>query len=123
MKRFLLTCMLLFACCTLQAADIASITKAFQEGQAQTLSGKMAEQIDLALPEKSLQCGDKEAIQALNSFFGQHKPATFTVVHHADKSAKGFIVAKLHTEAGDYRVNITYKTQDNIAIIQSIRIE
>ena len=123
MKRFLLTCALLCAFCSLQAADLAGITKAFKEGKAETLTGKMAATIDLALPEKTLTCAGDQAIEALNSFFGQHKPASFTVVHHADKSANGFLVAKLHTEAGDYRVNITYKTENNTAIIQSIRIE
>ena len=74
-------------------------------------------------PDKTLTCAGDQAIEALNSFFGQHKPTSFTVVHHADKSANGFLVAKLHTEAGDYRVNITYKAENNTAIIQSIRIE
>ena len=123
MKRFLLTCALLCAFCSLQAADIANNIKAFKEGKAETLTGKMAATIDLALPEKTLTCAGDQAIEALNSFFGQHKPASFTVVHHADKSANGFLVAKLHTEAGDYRVNITYKAENNTAIIQSIRIE
>ena len=123
MKRFLLTCALLCAFCSLQAADIAGITQAFKEGKAETLVGKLAATIDLALPEQTLTCEGEQAIQALNRFFGQHKPAIFTVVHHADKSANGFLVAKLHTEAGDYRVNITYKAENNTAIIQSIRIE
>lgn len=123
MKRFLLTCALLCAFCSLQAADIAGITLAFKEGKAETLAGKLAATIDLALPEQTLTCEGEQAIQALNRFFGQHKPATFTVVHHADKSDNGFVVAKLHTEAGDYRVNITYKADNNTAIIQSIRIE
>ena len=123
MKRFLLTCALLCAFCSLQAADLAGITKAFKEGKAETLTGKMAATIDLALPEKTLTCAGDQAIEALNSFFGQHKPASFAVVHHADKSAYGYLVAKLHTEAGDYRVNITYKAENNTAIIQSIRIE
>ena len=123
MKRFLLTCALLCAFSGLQAADIAGITQAFKEGKAETLVGKLAATIDLALPEQTLTCEGEQAIQALNRFFGQHKPATFTVVHHADKSDNGFVVAKLHTEAGDYRVNITYKADNNTAIIQSIRIE
>ena len=123
MKRFLLTCALLCAFCSLQAADLAGITKAFKEGKAETLTGKMAATFDLALPEKTLTCAGDQAIEALNSFFGQHKPTSFTVVHHADKSDNGFLVAKLHTEAGDYRVNITYKADNNTAIIQSIRIE
>ena len=123
MKRFLLTCALLCAFSGLQAADIAGITQAFKEGKAEPLAGKLAATIDLALPEQTLTCEGEQAIQALNRFFGQHKPATFTVVHHADKSDNGFVVAKLHTEAGDYRVNITYKADNNTAIIQSIRIE
>lgn len=123
MKRFLLMGILLCASLTLQAADITGITRAFQTGKAQSLTSMLAEKIDLALPGKTLQCEGEEAIKVLNDFFGQHKPLTFTVAHHADKSANGFFVAKLHTEGSDYRVNVTYKVENNIAIIQSIRIE
>ena len=83
MKRFLLMGILLCASLTLQAADITGITRAFQTGKAQSLTSMLAEKIDLALPGKTLQCESEEAIKALNDFFGQHKPLTFTVAHHA----------------------------------------
>ena len=35
----------------------------------------------------------------------------------------GFLVGKLPTSSGEYRVNITYRAEGNTAIIQSIRIE
>ena len=71
MKRFLLTCALLCAFCSLQAADIAGITQAFKAGKAETLAGKLAATIDLALPEQTLTCegeipdvnGDRERIE------------------------------------------------------------
>jgi hypothetical protein len=45
------------------------------------------------------------------------------VAHHADKKDSGFIVGKLATGKGDFRVNITYQARDGKAIIQSVRIE
>ena len=40
-----------------------------------------------------------------------------------DKKESGFLVGKLPTSSGEYRVNITYRAEGNTAIIQSIRIE
>ena len=103
MKRLLLTFALIFAFVCAQAADITSISNAFKAGNASSLSGAM----------------DK----VVSSFFSSNKPSGFSVVHHADKKESGFLVGKLPTSSGEYRVNITYRAEGNTAIIQSIRIE
>ncbi|MDR1938098.1 MAG: DUF4783 domain-containing protein, partial [Tannerellaceae bacterium] len=63
------------------------------------------------------------AVALLNSFFNSNKPANFTVVHNADKKESGFLVGKLATAKGEFRVNLTYRTENDKPIIQSIRIE
>ena len=105
MKRLLLTFALIFAFVCAQAADITSISNAFKAGNASSLSGA------------------SEAVSMLSSFFSSNKPSGFSVVHHADKKESGFLVGKLPTSSGEYRVNITYRAEGNTAIIQSIRIE
>ena len=107
MKRLLLTFALIFAFVCAQAADITSISNAFKAGNASSLSGAMDKVVDVALPSSSKKC----------------KPSGFSVVHHADKKESGFLVGKLPTSSGEYRVNITYRAEGNTAIIQSIRIE
>ena len=111
MKRLLLTFALIFAFVCAQAADIT------------TLSGAMDKVVDVALPGSSKKCNGSEAVSMLSSFFSSNKPSGFSVVHHADKKESGFLVGKLPTSSGEYRVNITYRAEGNTAIIQSIRIE
>ena len=111
MKRLLLTFALIFAFVCAQAADITSISNAFKAGNASSLSGAMDKVVDVALPGSSKKCNGSEAVSMLSSFFS------------ADKKESGFLVGKLPTSSGEYRVNITYRAEGNTAIIQSIRIE
>ena len=122
MKRLLLTFALIFAFVCAQAADITSISNAFKAGNASSLSGAMDKVVDVALPSSSKKCNGSEAVSMLSSFFSSNKPSGFSVVHHADKKESGFLVGKLPTSSGEYRVNITYRAEGNTAIIQSIRI-
>ncbi|MCC8094682.1 MAG: DUF4783 domain-containing protein [Tannerellaceae bacterium] len=123
MKRILMMIIGLFSYLCIQAADINTIADAFKSGNASTLSTSMDKEIDLAIPGSSKKCDSKEAISLLNNFFSKNKPSTFTVVHHADKKENGFLAGKLPAGTQEYRVNITYRTENNKAIIQSIRIE
>ena len=56
-------------------------------------------------------------------FFKTGNISGFQVIHHADKKDRGFIVGKINANGKEYRVNITYRTENDKAIIQSIRIE
>lgn len=125
MKRCLLSLTLagLFAA-NLEAADISRISDAFKGGNASTLSACMDQEVDLALEGgASVKYAGQEAVGKLGQFFQANKPSGFQVIHHADKKDCGFFVAKLKTGGKEYRVNITYRTDNNQAIIQSIRIE
>lgn len=123
MKRLLLTLALVFSFLSVMAADITTISKAFKEGNATTLTEAMDQEVDIALPGSSKKCNGSDAIKMLSTFFASNKPSGFTVVHHADKKDAGFFVGKLPTASGEYRVNITYRADGDKAIIQSIRIE
>lgn len=123
MKRFIFIAIFAFAALSLAAADIGNISVAFKSGKASALSGLMDTEVDMALPEATQKCTAGKAISLLEAFFGKNKPTGFNVVHHADKAENGFFVGKLPTTSKEYRVNVTYRTVNNKAIIQSIRIE
>lgn len=123
MKRFLLMLTLIISALSLQAADITNISSAFKGGNASSLTPFMDKEVDMALPKSTKKCNGSEAVTMLNTFFSTNKPSGFTIVHHADKKESGFFVGKLPTATGEYRVNITYRSEGNKAIIQSIRIE
>ncbi len=123
MKQFIFIAAFVFAALSLAAADIGSISEAFKSGNASALNGLMGAEVDMALPEATQKCTAGKAILLLEAFFGKNKPTGFHVVHHADKAENGFFVGKLPTASKEYRVNVTYRTENEKAIIQSIRIE
>ena len=110
MKRLFLTLALVLSVLSVMAADIVPISNAFKRGNVSSLSGSMDKEVDMALPGSSKKCNANDAVSMLNAFFGGNKPT-------------GFIVGKLPTSSGEYRVNVTYRAEGNKAIIQSIRIE
>lgn len=123
MKRILITLAFLLSIFSIKAADITTITNAFKGGNASALTASMDAEVDMAIPGSAKKTNSSEATALLNTFFNSNKPSGFTVLHHADKKENGFFVAKLPTASGEYRVNITYRSEGDKAIIQSIRIE
>lgn len=123
MKRLFLTWVFILSIMSVTAADIGSISNAFKGGNASSLSESMDKEVDIVLPYSSKKCPVNDAISLLNAFFENHQPTDFKIVHHADKKENGFFVGKLPTSSGEFRVNVTYRSNSGKAIIQSIRIE
>lgn len=123
MKKWMFTGIFILSMWSMRAADVTFIASTFKLGDATLLAGSMDAETDIAVPGV-VQKGDAaEAIAVLTRFFETHKVAAFTVAHHADKRDTGFLVGKLATGNGDFRVNIAYSLRENKVIIQSIRIE
>ena len=123
MKRIMLLAVLFFIPLFLSAADLAPVSAAFKAGNASGLATSFDAEVDMAVAGASKKCDAKGAVDMLNTFFASNKPTAFTIVHNADKKESGFIVAKLTTAKGEFRVNISYRTDNGKALIQSIRIE
>jgi len=83
----------------------------------------MDTEVDIAVPGTKQKGSGADAAAILTKFFESSKPTDFTVLHNADKNDSGFIVGKLVTGNGEFRVNITYITKGANVLIQSIRIE
>ena len=123
MKRFIILVTLVFSFLYVNAADITSISNAFKSGNASSLTASMDNEVDVAVPGSSKKCNGNDAVAMLNTFFDSNKPTGFTVLHNADKKDSGFLVGKLPTSKGEFRVNVTYRAEGDKAIIQSVRIE
>ncbi len=123
MKRILLVLTLVFSFLYVHAADITPLSSAFKSGNASSLTGLMDQEVDISVPGSSKKCNPGDAVSMLNTFFSTNKPSGFSVLHNADKKESGFLVGKLPTSGKEYRVNVTYRTDGDKAIIQSIRIE
>lgn len=123
MKRILLALVLCAACMASYAADLRPVTDAFAKGQAGAMQTYMDTAIDMHVAGTDKKCTAGEAVKLLADFFGRNQPKTFTLLHNADKKDSGFSVGTLETAGATFRVNLTYRIQDNTVRIQSIRIE
>ena len=123
MKKMICILVFMFSVLSIYAADITMIINVFKEGNASGIAENMDTEVDIAVPGATNKGTGAEAVAILTRFFESDKPTGFTVLHHADRKESGFIVGKLTTGKGEFRVNITYSTKDDTVWIQSIRIE
>jgi hypothetical protein len=105
------------------ATDITLIVTVFKEGKASGSAGNMAAEVDIAVPGASAKGTGPEAETILARFFESNRPTGFTVLHHADKNDNGFVVGRLTTGNGEFRVNVTYSVKEGKVFIQAIRVE
>lgn len=124
MRKYVLTLVLALIFTLSHAADITAITNSFKAGNAAALAAFVnKEEVDIAVPGTFKKCPGSEAINILSEFFKANKVSDFKVAHQADKADSGFVVAKMPTSTKEFRVNITYRLENDKPIIQSIRIE
>jgi hypothetical protein len=105
--------------------NLASITKAFSNGDAATVGSYMDANIEMSLLGKPDLYNKNQATQALNDFFGKNKPRNFNAGHAG--SSKGnnshYTTGDLTTHNGNFRVYLYYNTDGDKVIIKEIRIE
>jgi hypothetical protein len=123
MKRMICLFAFMLSVLSMEAGDITKIVNIFNEGKVSGGAGIMDAEVDIAVPGTKNKGSGDDAVVILNRFFESAKPTGFTMVHHADKNETGFVVGKLATGSGEFRVNITYCTKENQVLMQSIRIE
>ena len=123
MKKIICMFAFMLSALSMEAGDITKIVNIFKEGKVADITGNMDAEVDIAIPGTKKKGTGTDVTAILTQFFESTKPTDFTVLHHADKNDTGFIVGKLSAGDGEFRVNITYCTKDNIVLMQSIRIE
>jgi hypothetical protein len=123
MKKIIFTLTCILSVLSIRAADITPVSDAMKAGNADLLKDRMSEEVDISVPGTSRKGAGKDAVVILKAFFQTNKVSGFTVAHHADKNESGFLVGKLATDKGEFRVNITYTPKDGKLLLQIIRIE
>jgi hypothetical protein len=123
MKMIIFALTFILSVLSIEAADITPVSNTMKSGNADLLKDNMSEEVDISVPGTSQKGAGDEAVAVLKAFFRTNKVSGFTVVHHADKNESGFVVGKLTTGNGDFRVNITYTTKEDKILIRIIRIE
>ena len=123
MRRMICMFAFMLSVLSMEAGDITVIVNIFNEGKAAGSAENMDTEVDIVVPGTKNKGTGADAVAILTRFFESVKPTGFTVLHQADKNDTGFVVGKLTSGNGEFRVNVTYGIKNNKVLIQSIRIE
>ena len=94
-------------------------------GDADALGQYFDNSIELSVLDNEDIYNKTEAIQIVKTFFNQHKPKSFSQLHHGSSPASDsqYCIGNLVTADGTYRVYIYMKISGGTTVIQEIRFD
>lgn len=121
MLIFLLTGSLVFSA----GLNIAEITKAFSEGDIETLSAYLDDSVELGIIDDEDIYDQKEALKVLKSFFEKYPPRAYSQVHQGTSKSKDsvYCIGNLVTQDATFRVYIYMRVSGETHLIQEIRMD
>ncbi len=103
---------------------LEEIATAIRSGNSKNISSYFIENIDLKINEKEGVYSKQQAEMILKDFFVKHSAKNFTIVHKSvTKNASQYVIGKLETAQGKFRIYLLLKTNGNDTLIQQFRIE
>ncbi len=101
----------------------AEVVAAINSGDANKLSLHLNDNVELVISGKNNVYSKKQATGILSDFFKKNPVKSFTVTHQSNKAAASFVIGKLNTSNGDYRIYILTRKSKKDILIQQLRIE
>ncbi|MCK3683927.1 DUF4783 domain-containing protein [Maribellus sp. YY47] len=102
------------------------IIKSFDTGDSKLLSGFFNQDVELVVLDNDNVYSKAQAEQIVASFFKSFPPiekSAFTVIHNSEKEDPKFVIGKLQTTKGNFRVNFLLKKTGAKEYIHQLRIE
>ncbi|PIQ14760.1 MAG: DUF4783 domain-containing protein [Flavobacteriales bacterium CG18_big_fil_WC_8_21_14_2_50_32_9] len=101
-----------------------NIAKALKTGNAVTIASFFNATVDLTLPKNEGVFSKAQAEIILKTFFANHKPSDFKVVHDGEsKNNTLYSIGNLTTSNGVFRTYILYQEKGTNVVILELRIE
>ena len=103
-----------------------NIIVALQTGNAKLLSGFFNSNVELVVLDNDNVYSKAQAQQIVNNFFNNFAPVkenAFDVIHNSGKEDAKYVIGKLKTEKGDFRVYFLLKKNSGKEYIHQLRIE
>ncbi|MDC1105979.1 DUF4783 domain-containing protein [Prolixibacteraceae bacterium] len=100
--------------------DIAS---ALQQGNSRTLSSYFNDSVELVVVSKEGIYSKNQAEIIISTFFNENKPTKFVALHQGGKSEATYVIGKLETYNGNYRVYYLVKGGEGNQRIYQLRFE
>lgn len=124
MKKYAILVFIVFLAASLSAQDYTSIDNAFSEGNASVLSKSFDSTVELSLDGKLSSLGRSDAENKMRSFFLDHEPRNFEIVHKGEsKSDVHYFISHLVTSNGSFRITAYLHKSVDEYLIQSLEIE
>ena len=124
MKKYAILVFIVFLAASLSAQDYTSIDNAFSEGNASVLSKSFDSTVELSLDGKLSSLGRSDAENKMRSFFLDHEPRNFEIVHKGEsKSDVHYFISQLVTSNGSFRITAYLHKSVDEYLIQSLEIE
>jgi len=99
------------------------IILSLKSGNAKILSDYFNQNVELVLPESDNVYSKAQAQQIVGDFFNSYSPVSFTVIHKGGKDGAKYVIGKLGTKEGNFRVYFLLKQSQGKDYIHQLRIE
>jgi hypothetical protein len=101
----------------------AAIAAAFNAKNAGALADYFCSTVELVLPGVDSTFPKSQAKNQVADFFGKQQLRSFEILHQGARANVSFIVGKLNTVSGLFRVNMLFKKEGTVLRIYQLRIE
>ena len=123
-KTLSLLLFLLIVCGTVAAQELPEeVNRTFKKGEASLIEDYLGNRVQYIYASLTQHLTKEETVKALDRFFTDNPPNGFSVLHRSKKENSGFVVGKLFSSKGAYRIHILFKDDNNRFSISQIRID
>ncbi|HMQ48517.1 MAG TPA: DUF4783 domain-containing protein [Saprospiraceae bacterium] len=107
------------------SANLANITKAIQDGNADALGTYFDTSVEVAVPGQEGMFNKTQAIGLVKTFFSKNKPTSFSQVHKGapPNNDSQYCIGNLVAGGSTFRVYIYMKNSGGSALIQELRFD
>lgn len=122
--KFLLTGILVCFALLAQSQNMSSdISTGLKTGNVNLISKYFAKSVDVSMLSANKTCTSTEAAGELNKFFQGNTPKDFTPLHTGERTGSGYVIGKLITSTGEYRITYYIKKSENGNQINQLKVE
>ena len=125
MKNLMLLILLLPLLSSFENANLANITKALSEGNADALGQYFDQTVEIAVLDKEDVYNKAQAINVVRKFFSENKPSSFSQVHKGapPNNDSQYCIGNLVAGGKTFRVYIYMKASGGQFLIQELRFD
>ena len=105
--------------------SLQQITSAIGKGNAEALAPFFDASVEISILEDVDIYDKQEAVSVVKGFFATHAPKGYSQVHEGTSKGKDsrYVIGKLNTSDGAYRVYLYLRSEGDKEIIQELRFD